>query len=268
MRAAWWWIDRWRKSTAYTDMTAEAQGVYRNLLDELWLRNGALPHDERVLAKIGGDAEAWPRVCAIVLSKFILVGGALRNATHDAIMGESRRRAERQQRYRDKRRNVTGDVPHNVTQSPSPSPSPTTEVPKKETTDVVSAEDTAAEYITAFNSALNRQCSVTPGVRAKTKARLRTWPSWQIVAVPLLVTATSTHEFLRTLAPECLLRDGLHPRTTRAGYTSGATDHLERAYARADQTALDGRLTAIAEQLGVRAKLEALHVRMNGGQDG
>ena len=23
MRAAWWWIDRWRKSTAYTDMTAE-----------------------------------------------------------------------------------------------------------------------------------------------------------------------------------------------------------------------------------------------------
>ena len=43
MRAAWWWIDRWRKSTAYTDMTAEEQGVYRNLLDELWLRDGVLP---------------------------------------------------------------------------------------------------------------------------------------------------------------------------------------------------------------------------------
>jgi uncharacterized protein YdaU (DUF1376 family) len=85
MRAAWWWIDRWRKSTAYTDMTAEQQGVYRNLLDELWLRDGALPKDERILAKIGGDFDAWPRVRQVVLARFVEINGHLRNETHDEV---------------------------------------------------------------------------------------------------------------------------------------------------------------------------------------
>jgi hypothetical protein len=53
MRAAWWWVDRWRKSTAYTDMTAEQQGVYRNLLDELWLRGGVLAAAREFLESAG-----------------------------------------------------------------------------------------------------------------------------------------------------------------------------------------------------------------------
>ena len=104
MRAAWWWIDRWRKSTAYTDMSAEAQGVYRNLLDELWLRDGAIPLDERVLRKVGGDWEAWPRVRETVMARFIRTEAGWRNETHDAIMGDSMARAKQQQNYRDRKK--------------------------------------------------------------------------------------------------------------------------------------------------------------------
>jgi hypothetical protein len=40
-----WWIDRWRKSTAFTDMTLSNR-AYRNLLDECALR-GPIPDDDR-----------------------------------------------------------------------------------------------------------------------------------------------------------------------------------------------------------------------------
>jgi uncharacterized protein YdaU (DUF1376 family) len=86
-RAGWWWIDRWRKSTAYTDMTLAEQGAYRNLLDELWLRGGLLPNDERILAKISGDALSWPSVREAVMCRFEVTadGRSLRNETHDEV---------------------------------------------------------------------------------------------------------------------------------------------------------------------------------------
>ncbi len=89
-RAGWWWIDRWRKSTAYTDMTLAEQGAYRNLLDELWLRGGVLPNDERILAKISGDALAWPEVRTAVLARFYDVPEGLRNETHDEVSSQSK----------------------------------------------------------------------------------------------------------------------------------------------------------------------------------
>lgn len=119
MRAAWWWIDRWRKSTAYTDMTLAEQGAYRNLLDELWTRDGLLPNDERILGRASGDPVEWPAVRDKVMAHFILSDGGWRNETHDQIAKESRYRADKQKRYRERKGNVTG----NVTQSPSPSPS-------------------------------------------------------------------------------------------------------------------------------------------------
>ena len=62
MIAAWWWVDRWRKSTAYTDMTAEEQGLYRNLLDEVWLRKDhIIPDDSMILEKVSGDHKAWKK---------------------------------------------------------------------------------------------------------------------------------------------------------------------------------------------------------------
>lgn len=93
-RAAWWWIDRWRKSTAYTDMTAEAQGVYRNLLDELWLRDGVLPTGEKSLRQISGDAEAWVRVRDEVMARFDMTDAGWVNHTQREVMAESKERKD------------------------------------------------------------------------------------------------------------------------------------------------------------------------------
>ena len=136
MRAAWWWIDRWQKSTGFKDLTLAEQGGYRNLLDELWLRDGALPDDERVLAKLCGDALEWPKIREHVLAHFHLVDGMWRNETHDEVQGESHKRATKQKRYRDRKRDsgVDGHVADNVIHNgrdngrpnvgPSPSPDP------------------------------------------------------------------------------------------------------------------------------------------------
>lgn len=105
----WWWIDRWRKSTAYTDMTLEAQGAYRNLLDEATLRGGPLPNDERILAKACGDARAWRRVRPVVMARFTLTADGWHNETLDLILAESARRSEKQRAYRNGRGNEGGN---------------------------------------------------------------------------------------------------------------------------------------------------------------
>lgn len=158
MKAAWWWIDRWRKSTAYTDMTLAEQGAYRNLLDELWLRDGIIPKDERILAKIAGDMKGWAKVRVAVLARFTSTPDGLRNITHDEIQKESKRKADGQKRYRDKRRNVTGNVKANraghvnddVPRSPSPSPSLT------DITDLSSKLSTPARNAPTKNALVDR----------------------------------------------------------------------------------------------------------------
>lgn len=107
-RAAWWWIDRWRKSTAYNDMTLEEQGAYRNLLDELWLRGGILPNDERILAKVCGDVTAWPRVREVVLARFNVTHQGLRHETHDEVVAGH---AVFKERQREKGRERAKDAP-------------------------------------------------------------------------------------------------------------------------------------------------------------
>ena len=103
--ALWWWIDRWRKSTAYIDMTLEEQGAYRNLLDEAALSDGVLPNDERILARASGDATRWPALREHLLAKFTLTPAGYRNDTLDAVLRESRLRAEKQRRYRNRQGN-------------------------------------------------------------------------------------------------------------------------------------------------------------------
>lgn len=100
--ALWWWIDRWRKSTAFTDMTLEAQGAYRNLLDEATLRGGALPNDDRILAKACGDATAWRRLRDVVMARFDLRDDGWHHETLDEVLHQSKRRREKQARYRSK----------------------------------------------------------------------------------------------------------------------------------------------------------------------
>lgn len=130
----WWWIDRWRKSTAYTDMTLEEQGAYRNLLDEAQLRGGALPDDERILGKACGDALAWPKLRKKVMARFVKREDGWHNETLDTVIKESARRAEKQASYRNKRGNAPGNGRGNapptdpvtpaVYLDPSPDPSP------------------------------------------------------------------------------------------------------------------------------------------------
>jgi uncharacterized protein YdaU (DUF1376 family) len=85
----WWWIDRWRKSTAYTDLTLEEQGAYRNLLDEGALRGGPVPNDEHVLAKACGDPRRWKKVRPKVMQRFKLTPDGYRNDTLDEVLRES-----------------------------------------------------------------------------------------------------------------------------------------------------------------------------------
>lgn len=99
----WWWIDRWRKSTAYADMTLDEQGAYRNLIDEAHLRGGAIPNDERILAKACGDALAWKKVRVAVLARFYTAEDGLHNETLDEVMAESAKRARKQADYRNRR---------------------------------------------------------------------------------------------------------------------------------------------------------------------
>jgi uncharacterized protein YdaU (DUF1376 family) len=81
-----WWIDRWRKSTAFTDMTLEQQAGYRNLLDEATLRGGAIPNDDRVLAKACGDVTCWKRIKPVIMKRFKLGPDGWRNETLDDVL--------------------------------------------------------------------------------------------------------------------------------------------------------------------------------------
>jgi uncharacterized protein YdaU (DUF1376 family) len=138
MNALWWWIDRWRKSTAYTDMTLEQQGAYRNLLDEAWLRGGALPgalsRDHRVLAKACGDPRRWPHLKNVLLKRFVVgPDGCWHNETLDKILKESTRRADKQRAYRTRKNggNESGNKAGNRGGSPDPDLSSTPYSPPK-----------------------------------------------------------------------------------------------------------------------------------------
>lgn len=88
MRGAFWWIDRWRKSTAYICMSLEQQGLYRNLLDAVWLFDGRpIPNEEKALITAsGGDAKAWKRSGATVLRWMRLVEGGWVNDTATEVI--------------------------------------------------------------------------------------------------------------------------------------------------------------------------------------
>lgn len=108
-RALWWWIDRWRNSTAFGDMTLEQQGAYRNLLDEATLRGGSLPNDDRILGKACGDARRWMRLKPVMLARFILTDDGWRNETLDTVLKESQRRRDKQRNYRNDHGNANGN---------------------------------------------------------------------------------------------------------------------------------------------------------------
>jgi hypothetical protein len=101
VRALYWWIDRWRKSTAYTDMSLEQQGAYRNLLDEAALRGGALPLDDKAIAKASGDATRWPKLKKTIMQRFVKRRDGYHNETLDSVLQVTANRSEKQRRYRE-----------------------------------------------------------------------------------------------------------------------------------------------------------------------
>lgn len=117
----------------------------------------------------------------------------------------------------------------------------------------------------SFRRAFGRpRAKATPGILKRVEARLKEYKSDTLVMVPILAAANMSTTDLK-VSPEMLLRDGKHPRTTRAGYTAGATDWLERELQRADQTALDERLTLVAKGLGVERALAGSGVKLYTG---
>lgn len=111
MNGLLWWIDRWRKSTAYRDMNSAQQGAYRNLLDEAWLRGGVLPDDPKLWRKVCGNPRNWSRICAAVMTHFERRNDGLHNATLDAVLSQVSRRNARQKAYR--ARNAGHNANHN-----------------------------------------------------------------------------------------------------------------------------------------------------------
>ena len=102
LSALWWWIDRWRQSSAYTSMSLEEQGAYRNLLDEAWLRGGALEDDDDILAKACGDPRRWPKLRKRLMRHFAKHHDGWHNDILDAVLRQSIRRATNQRSYRDR----------------------------------------------------------------------------------------------------------------------------------------------------------------------
>jgi uncharacterized protein YdaU (DUF1376 family) len=120
VRALYWWIDRWRRSTAFVDMSLEEQGAYRNLLDEAALRGGALPFDDRAIAKASGDAIRWPKLKATVMKRFIKRDDGWHNETLDKVLRETTLRATRQRKWRNTSHNAGHNAGRNNPHSPDP----------------------------------------------------------------------------------------------------------------------------------------------------
>jgi hypothetical protein len=99
MLGLFWWIDRWRTSEAYMALNAAEQGMYRNLLDEAWLRKGLLPLDDAHLAAASGHPLEWPAGRAKILACFTRSESGYRHTTLDAVLHQSKRRKRNQAAY-------------------------------------------------------------------------------------------------------------------------------------------------------------------------
>lgn len=118
LRSMMWWIDRWRQSSAFMDLTLEEQGAYRNLIDEAWLRGAdgeGIPNRESVLAKASGANGRWSQVKKPVLAHFELRGTQWFHPTVDYFRRRTERFALKQRAYRERKKQAA--VTHPVTQA-------------------------------------------------------------------------------------------------------------------------------------------------------
>jgi hypothetical protein len=129
-------------------------------------------------------------------------------------------------------------------------------------------------FLAAFQLAFGRQrrTAANPKLRSDFAARLREgWTAEQIVAAPFIEAQSlldrddkAAREIRAECQPSHLLRDGKHARTTKQGFTAGATHRLAAAYERAPQVELAPRLRRAAQELGVWETLQAAGVTAEG----
>jgi hypothetical protein len=93
---------RWRHSTAYTDLPAEAQGLLLNLLFEIQRRGGSIPADDRILSNVSGDASAWGRNKDTVLKFLTKTPDGYRSTMIDSLVNDVGSNAVRQRRHRER----------------------------------------------------------------------------------------------------------------------------------------------------------------------
>ena len=93
--AEWFWIDRWMGSSAF-GLTMEAQGVYRAMLSQAWLRGAQLPNNPVTIRRfIGATPEEWHRCWPMIERSWKVRGDSLVNETQLEVYAEAHRRHHR-----------------------------------------------------------------------------------------------------------------------------------------------------------------------------
>lgn len=152
-------------------MTAEEQGLYRNLLDEVWLRDDhVIPDDRRILARVSGDPEAWARSGDKVLLWMKRVKGGWTHSTALEVIGQSVRRAENQRRYRLRRDNAAGNTTDNGADNKPDSPSPSPSLSVEMRNQYVGRPDSTADEPAVLPAVLSPSNQTEKAIRDKTDA--------------------------------------------------------------------------------------------------
>lgn len=96
LHAEWFWIDRWDNSSAAL-LPMEAQGVYRSMLSQAWLRGARLPNDERAIQRaIRCTSDEWTRCWPLLKRYWREDGDVLVNDTQLEVYAKARAIMERQ----------------------------------------------------------------------------------------------------------------------------------------------------------------------------
>jgi uncharacterized protein YdaU (DUF1376 family) len=187
-------------------MTAEEQGLYRNLLDEVWLReNNVIPDDPRILSRVSGDPEAWARSGAKVLRWMLKVDGGWTNQTALEVIKQSKRRSTNQKRYRERSLfsdngtdNAVDNDPDNKPDSPDQDQYPSL-VTRTESVKVNFTREAGNDWVEVYEGTVNYG---KIGKALKPLVQKYTWPTvrpaWKLYLKSTAAEYASPYRFAET----------------------------------------------------------------------
>ena len=106
-------------------------------------------------------------------------------------------------------------------------------------------------YVMVLDAVFGRKTTVLgDDVKAAVRKRLKTCKREQIIATPILVKAHGTWTLPHNPSPIYFLRDGEHAKQLN-GTSYGARNWIARETENIHGTALDPRLSSIAQQAGI-----------------